>query len=72
MHPQAVGRWYEVGGGVLICWRAGGSAEGSGQAGPVGPGQLYEVQQGSVLGPALGSHQPQAALQAGAERLGST
>ncbi|KAM9637659.1 uncharacterized protein ACIBXB_013210 [Morphnus guianensis] len=30
----------------------------------MGPGQLYEVQQGQVPGPALGSQQPHAALQA--------
>ncbi|NWQ86631.1 TFG protein, partial [Burhinus bistriatus] len=38
--------------------------EGSGQAGPMGRGQWYEVQQGQVPGPALGSQQPHAALQA--------
>jgi len=30
----------------------------------MGQGQLYEVQQGSVPGPALGSQQPHAMLQA--------
>ncbi|GAB0204299.1 hypothetical protein GRJ2_002895500 [Grus japonensis] len=48
-----------------------GSAEGSGQAGSIGQGQLYEVQQGSVPGPALGSQQPQAILQAWEEWLES-
>ena len=42
----------------MICGRAGGSAGGSGQAGAMGPGQLCEVQPGSVPGPARGSHQP--------------
>jgi len=31
----------------------------------MGQGQLYEAQQGQVLGPALGSQQPHATLQAG-------
>jgi len=34
-------------------------------------GQLYEVQQGQMLGPALGSQQPHATLQAGKEWLES-
>jgi len=37
----------------------------------MGQGQLYEVQQGQVLGPALGSQQPHATLQAGEEWLES-
>jgi len=41
-----------------------GSAEGSGQAGLMGRGQLYEFQQGQVPGPALGSQQPHVTLQA--------
>jgi len=49
---------------VLICSRAGSSAEGSGQAGLMGRGQLYELQQGQVPGPALQSQQRHAALQA--------
>ncbi|KAK4820377.1 hypothetical protein QYF61_025453 [Mycteria americana] len=38
--------------------------EGPGQAGLMGQGQLYEVQQGQVLGPAPGSQQPCAMLRA--------
>jgi len=30
----------------------------------MGQGQMYEVKQGQMLGPALGSQQPQAMLQA--------
>ena len=37
---------------------------GSGQAESMGQGQLHEVQQGQVLGPALGSQQPPTMLQA--------
>ena len=36
--------------------------EGSGQAGSMGRGQLYEVQEGQVPGPSLGSQQPHATL----------
>jgi len=39
-------------------------AEGSGQAGLMGQGQLYAFQQGSVLSPALQSQQPHVTLQA--------
>jgi len=41
-----------------------GSTAGSGQAGLMGQGQMYEVQQGQVLDPAPGSQQPLAMLQA--------
>jgi len=37
---------------------------GSGQVGLMGQGQLYEVQQGQMPGPALGSQQPHVTLQA--------
>jgi len=40
------------------------SAEGSGQAGSMGRGQLCEFQQGQMPDPALGSQQPHAMLQA--------
>ena len=50
---------------MLICLRAGGSAEGPGQNGAMARGQVCALQQGSVPGPALGSHQAHAALQAG-------
>ena len=45
--------------GVWLCWRAGSSAEGSGQAAAMGPGQLHEVHQGQGPAPALGSQPPQ-------------
>ncbi|KAJ7402705.1 hypothetical protein BTVI_83993 [Pitangus sulphuratus] len=51
--------------GEFICWRVGKFQGGSGQAGLMGQGQQYEVQQGQVLGSALGSQQCHAALQAG-------
>jgi len=41
-----------------------GSAERSGQTGSMGQGQLYEVQQGQMPSPALGSQQPHATLRA--------
>ncbi|KAM9013726.1 mitogen-activated protein kinase 15 isoform 4-T5 [Ara ararauna] len=50
--------------GVLICWRAGGSSERSGQARSMNRSQWDEVQQGSVPGSALGPQQPHAVLQA--------
>ncbi|KAJ7414820.1 hypothetical protein WISP_81694 [Willisornis vidua] len=56
------------------CRSAGGqegSAEGSGQTGSMSQGQLYEAQQGKVLGPALGSQQPPAALQAEGRACGN-
>jgi len=48
----------------LISTEIKGSAEGSGQTGSTGQGQLYEIQQGQLPGPALGSQQPHATLQA--------
>lgn len=41
----------------------GGSAEGYGQAGWMDQSQLYDVQQGQVLAPTLGSQQTPATLQ---------
>lgn len=42
---------------------------GSGQPGSMEQGQLYEIQQSQVSGPAFGSPQPCVELQAGAEWL---
>jgi len=46
-------------------------AEGSGQTGSMGRGQLYEVQQGQMPGPTLGSLQPHANYRLGEEWLES-
>ncbi|GAB0210211.1 mitochondrial enolase superfamily member 1 [Grus japonensis] len=65
VHPQQVCRRHQA----VWCGRhAGGKGchpEGPGQAGEVGPCKLHEVQQGQVQGPAHGSVQSQAQLQAG-------
>jgi len=53
-----------LGGSVDLLEGRTGSSGSSGQAGFMGQGQLYEVQQGSVLGLALVSQQPHAMLQA--------
>ncbi|KAJ7399075.1 rna-directed dna polymerase from mobile element jockey-like [Pitangus sulphuratus] len=47
----------------VICWRAGRLC--SGQMGSLDRGQRYEVYQGQVPGPQLGSQQSHPALQAG-------
>lgn len=49
--------------------QSGGSEEGSGQAGWMDWGQLFEVQQGKMPSPAFGSQQPPALLQAEEEWL---
>jgi len=54
----------KLGGSVDLLEGRMGAAEGPGQAGSMGQGQLYEVQQGQVPGPALVSQQPHAKLQA--------
>jgi len=54
----------ELGGSVTLLREKEGSAEGSGQTGSMGRGQLYEVQQGPVPCPPHGSQQPHAMLRA--------
>ena len=65
MHPQQVCQRHQA----AWCSRhAGGKgchSEGPGQAGEVGLRELQEVQQGQVQGPARGSGQSQAQIQAG-------
>jgi len=54
----------KLGGSVNLLEGSKASAEGSGQNGSMGRNQLYEIQQGQVPGPALGSQQSHATLQA--------
>jgi len=54
----------KLGGSVDLLEGRKASAEGSGQAALMGRDQLYEVQQGQMVGPALGSQHPHATLQA--------
>lgn len=52
-------------GGSVDLWRVRRFCKGIWTGWIHGQGQLYEVQQGQVPGPALGSQQPHAVLQAG-------